>query len=74
MRKRRSHFRRSLAELESDLETTRVRIQQLENTLRGVVRNLDNISIGGPCRCGESMLLIRQKKIFCPECGYQRTM
>lgn len=71
---RRQHVHKRLAELERELEETRDRVRQLENTLRGAVQNANDVSIGGPCKCGKSLLLIRQQKIYCPHCGYNRTM
>ncbi|AEH38853.1 hypothetical protein [Halopiger xanaduensis] len=71
-------FRRSLsrelAEFEDELEKTKQHVVQLENTLRGVVRDANDISVGGPCSCGESLLLIRQRVIYCPQCEYKRTI
>ncbi|RKD95042.1 hypothetical protein [Halopiger aswanensis] len=71
-------FRRSLsrelAALEAELEETKQHIDQLENTLRGVVRDANDISVGGPCSCGQSLLLIRQRVIYCPQCEYKRTI
>ncbi|WP_459810039.1 hypothetical protein [Halopiger thermotolerans] len=71
-------FRRSisreLTDLEDELEETKQRVVQLENTLRGVVRDANDISVGGPCSCGKSLLLIRQHVIYCPQCEYKRTI
>lgn len=73
-RQRRTEASRRLEELEAELEATRDRVQQLENTLRGVVRNVNDVSVGGPCTCGKSLLIVRQQEIYCPQCGYRRTM
>ncbi|MDS0477973.1 hypothetical protein [Natrinema sp. 1APR25-10V2] len=60
--------------LESELETTKEHVRRLENTLQAVVRNADDVSIGGPCSCGESFLFVRDRELYCPQCGYQRTI
>ncbi|WP_408958221.1 hypothetical protein [Natrinema sp. 74] len=67
-------IQRRLAALESELETTRERVRRLENTLREAVRTADDVSIGGPCSCGESLLLVRDRTLYCPECRYRRTV
>lgn len=71
---RRAGVYRRLEELEDEFEATRDRVRRLENTLRGVVRNVNDVSVGGPCTCGKSLLIVRQQEIYCPQCGYQRTM
>lgn len=65
---------RQLADLEDELEETKQHVVQLENTLRGVVRDANGISVGGPCSCGQSLLLVRQQVIYCPQCEYKRTI
>ncbi|MCU4740294.1 hypothetical protein [Natronoglomus mannanivorans] len=65
---------RQLADLEAELEENKRRVTQLENTLKAVTRQTNDISIGGPCSCGESFLIVRQRVIYCPQCGYRRTM
>lgn len=65
---------RQLSTLEADLEENRRRVLQLENTLKAVTRQTNDISIGGPCSCGKSFLIVRQRVIYCPQCDYQRTM
>lgn len=70
--------RRALAErlstLEDDLAETNRHLYRLENALEGVLRETDGVSLGGPCRCGESLLVVRRRTIYCPRCAYRRTI
>lgn len=63
-----------LRALEAELEENARRLVQLETALRYVVRTTNDVSIGGPCHCGESLLIVRQQSIYCPNCSYQRTI
>ncbi|QSW98928.1 hypothetical protein [Haloterrigena alkaliphila] len=63
-----------LRDLEDRLANTERRIERLENTLKGVVREFEDVSIGGPCKCGESLLIVRHRTIYCPSCRYRRTI
>ena len=63
-----------LRRLEDRLEETEQRVVQLENTMRGIVREANGISVGGPCKCGESLLIVRERTMYCPSCQYQQTM
>lgn len=65
---------RQFSELETELEENRRRVLQLENTLKAITRQASDLSIGGPCSCEESLLIVRQNVIYCPECDYRRTM
>ncbi|WP_207587917.1 hypothetical protein [Halomontanus rarus] len=65
---------RRLFDIEAELEENSRRLRQLENTLKAVTRQTDDISIGSPCSCGESFLIVRQQVIYCPQCTYRRTM
>lgn len=71
---RRRHVHRRLAEFETELEETSDRVRRLENTLQEVVRNDEDVSLGGPCKCNKSLLIVREREIYCPVCDYQRTM
>ena len=73
VRDRRLHSRR-LRDLEERLSEAERNICQLENTLRGVVRETNDVSVGGPCKCGDSLLIVRQRTVYCPQCQYQRAI
>ena len=73
VRERRLHSRR-LRELEARLDDAERQIGQLENTLRGVVRETNGVSIGGPCKCGEALLIVHQQTVYCPQCQYRRAI
>jgi len=46
-------------------------IDCLENTLRGVTREMGDLSVNGPCRlCEQSLLLISGDRVYCPHCSY----
>ncbi|WP_436343870.1 hypothetical protein [Natronorubrum sp. FCH18a] len=72
--RRRRLLSRRLHEIEERLETVERRADRLENTLQGVVREATSVSLGGPCRCGESLLIVRRQTIYCPQCQYRRTI
>ncbi|MXV61259.1 hypothetical protein GS429_04110 [Natronorubrum sp. JWXQ-INN-674] len=65
---------RRLAALEAELTDNSRRVTQLENTLRAVMRETENVSVGGPCVCGECLLLVQRRRLYCPKCNYQQTM
>ncbi|WP_339103454.1 hypothetical protein [Haloterrigena salinisoli] len=65
---------RRLRELEARLEDAERQIGRLENTLRGVVRETNDVSVGGPCKCGKSLLIVRQRTVHCPQCQYRRAI
>ena len=69
----RPHSQR-LRELEARLDDAERQITQLENTLRGLVRETNDISVGGPCKCGQSLLIISQRTVYCPQCQYKRAI
>ena len=71
MRGRYPHSRR-LREFEARLDDAERQIGQLENTLRGVVRETNDVSIAGPCKCGKALLIVRQQTVYCPQCQYRR--
>ena len=73
-RTRRRPVSTRIDDLETALEETNRRVDRLENTLQALARERDDVSIAGPCNCGESLLIIRQRTIYCPECRYRRTM
>ncbi|MDF9745565.1 hypothetical protein [Natrinema salsiterrestre] len=65
---------RRLHQLEAELEENGQRLVRLENTLRHVVRTTADVSVGGPCQCGESLVIVTKHSLYCPECSYQRTV
>ncbi|WP_230198534.1 hypothetical protein [Halopiger goleimassiliensis] len=67
------HSRR-LRDLEARLDDTERKVDQLENTLCGVVRELNEVSIAGPCKCGKALLIVHQQTVYCPQCQYRRTI
>ncbi|QRV17357.1 hypothetical protein [Haloterrigena salifodinae] len=73
MRGRHLHSRR-LRELEERLDDAERDIDRLENTLRGIVRETNDISVGGLCKCGKSLLIVRQRTVYCPHCKYRRAI
>ncbi|WP_123538373.1 hypothetical protein [Halosimplex salinum] len=51
------------------LERQEMEIERLKNTLKGVAREVGNLSISGRCeRCRRSYLLVRDGYIYCPKC------
>ncbi|ELY57761.1 hypothetical protein [Natronolimnohabitans innermongolicus] len=71
---RRQRLSRRLADLEGRLEDAEQQLEQVENTLRGVLREANDVSLGGPCKCGESLLIVRRRTIYCPRCRYRRAI
>ncbi|SER74567.1 hypothetical protein [Natrinema salaciae] len=71
---RRRQLHRRLRDLEADLEECSRHLVQLENTLRHIVRTTDDVTIGGPCRCGQSLLILSNQSLYCPQCSYRRTV
>ncbi|NUC71837.1 hypothetical protein HTZ84_05840 [Haloterrigena sp. SYSU A558-1] len=67
-------YSRRLRELEERLDDAERNIDRLENTLRGIVRETDGVSVGGPCKCGESLLIVRHRTVYCPHCKYRRAI
>lgn len=67
-------------ETQLDLLTDRVdqldrRNLQLKNTIRALAREYARISLGGVCpHCAQSLTLIEEGLIRCPECGYLRSL
>ncbi|ADB60932.1 hypothetical protein Htur_2048 [Haloterrigena turkmenica DSM 5511] len=73
MRGRHLHSRR-LRDLEDRLDDAEQQIARLENTLRGIVRETNEVDVSGPCKCGESLLIVRQRTVYCPHCKYRRAI
>ena len=59
-------------DLDERLSKVEQHLVQLENTLQGVVRETSDVTIGGPCKCGESLVIVRQRTVYCPQCQYRR--
>ncbi|MGQ3411845.1 hypothetical protein [Natrinema versiforme] len=70
----RRRLHRRLRALEADLEEQSQRLVRLENALRHIVRRTDDVSVGGPCQCGESLLIVTRRSLYCPQCSYRRTI
>lgn len=57
------------------LERTERRMLQVENALSGVANHVGGLSIGGPCPdCTQSLLLVSQGSMNCPQCSYQEPL
>lgn len=50
------------------------RLQQIETAMEGIARHVGNLSIVGPCMCGQSLLLVRQTDVYCPGYGHQQVL
>ncbi|NKE35132.1 hypothetical protein GWG54_04720 [Natronococcus sp. JC468] len=56
------------------LDTLEGRQRQLERTVAAVAREA-GVSVGSPCtRCDRSHTLVKSGLVYCPECGYRRTL
>lgn len=56
------------------VETLEDRHRQLERTVAAVARET-GLSLGCPCtRCNRSYTLTESGVVYCPECGYRRTL
>lgn len=63
-----------LETLADRLERTDRRQCQLANALKGLARE-SNVSIGCACsRCERSYLLIKKGTMYCPQCGFRRSL
>ncbi len=50
-------------------------IERLRNTIRGVAREVGELSVNGRCeQCGRSYLLITDGRIYCPNCMGGQTL
>jgi hypothetical protein len=71
------HQRAMTARLESlatRLEATEKRQRQLERTIDGLARET-GLSVSYPCtRCNRCYLLSKCGLLYCPECGYKRSL
>lgn len=56
------------------LAQTEHRLRQVENALKGIARHTGEVSVAGPCMCGESLLLVKQTVVYCPACGHQQAL
>jgi hypothetical protein len=72
--RQRQQRQRRLQQLEAELEDHGQRLLQMENALRHVVRTTADVSIGGPCQCGESLVIVTRHSLYCPQCSYRRTV
>jgi len=63
------------ADLRERLVETEERVEQLQNTLQAVAREAGIASVTHPCRrCEQSLLLVRDGRIYCPSCRYGRSV
>ena len=71
---RRERTTAQLAVLADRLKATEQRQQHLQNTLAGLAREV-GVSVGCVCgHCDESHTLIKDGTMYCPRCGYRRSV
>jgi exosome complex RNA-binding protein Csl4 len=69
------HHRADYEDVRARLTATERHVEQLRNTLRAVARDATDVSVAHPCqRCERSLLLVRAGQMYCPNCGYERSV
>lgn len=62
-------------QLRERIAETELRVEQLQNTLGAVAKEVGDVSVTHPCRrCERCFVLVRDDRLFCPECGYHRSV
>ena len=58
--------------LQNRITRAELRQRQLYNTVNALAREV-GVSIGGPCtRCGQCHVLIKNRRMYCPQCTNER--
>lgn len=61
--------------LRERLADTERHVVQLRNTLAGVARETSDLTVAHPCtHCERCYVLVRDGQLFCPACGYGRSV
>lgn len=62
-------------ELSERLAETERRVEQLRNALCAVARAGSDVSVTHSCRhCEQSLMLVRNGQLYCPNCRYGRSV
>ena len=60
----------SKQELAERVHSAEKRIDCLETTISAVAEEIENVSLSSRCsKCEESMLIIKEGVLYCPNCG-----